>query len=422
MEASSRALSRSTSRSRPRTEYIYNYPTTLPPDDILKALLSGIDIVFVDPNLYSYIMPSIEKMLDKYTYLNEQSIVKKLEFLKNYIEDYPRRTAISKALSYEEPEPPQRVPAYSEEELEEELDYIIENETFKSYTADQAIDLIEGMKRRKQEYLEDEDYMLADRVESIINKLYYLSQLRSVKDMQDKEVTDLRIKIKQAEKELEESKKRWEKILVNMQTAAKEELTTMEKEHQERLENLKKLREQKPPPSIVKYSNVYLDMRAKQRAMIRNKSFAAAADMRDKADVMQAEENHMFIVKWNRRIDNKIQNENDTYAAKFNARVLFWKNEETNLVKDADSEIAKAEKAIRNMKTILKNSRTQKRITTNALSQTKRSEVKTLDLNERPTPLQHRQRAILNKKLYTMTPRKRPQTAQLPYYRKNPNL
>ena len=418
MDSSSR-LSRSTSRSKNKTEYIYSYPTIVPPDDIVKALLTGIDIVFLDPKLYSAVMPSIEKMLDKYTYQNEQSLAKKLQFFKDYIEDYPRRTAISKALEYEEPEPPKRIPAYTDEELEEELDYIIENETFKSYTHDQAIDLIEGMKRRKQEYLEDEEYMLADRVESIINKLYHLSQLRSVMDIQDKEVSELHVKIQQAEQELVESKKRWEQILTNMQATAKEELISMEKEHQEKLENLEKLREQKPPPSIVKYSNVYLDMRAKQKAMIRMKNFAGAADMRDKADVLQAEENHMFIIKWNKRIDNRIQNENDSYNAKLNARILFWKNEETNLVKDADSEIAKAEKAIKNMKGILKTSRTKKRITTTALSQTKKAEVKTLDLNERQTPLQHRQRAILNKKLYTMTPRKRPKTAQLPYYKKN---
>lgn len=407
----------------PRNEerhYIYKYPTKVEPENIVRALLSGIDIIFVDPELYSYIFPVITTFKEKYIEEDEPELVEKLEFLEKYISNYPKRKQRAEMIKTKEPvkKIKKQESIFTEDELKEEIEYILGNSDFKSYSAEQATELCAGMRAKREQFISEREYLMADKAESLINKLTFFCQVKSVKELQDKRADDLTSKIKEAEENLQESKKKWEELFAKMQFAARSELKNIEDEHNKELERIEKLREESPPPSIAKYSNTLLDCRAKEEAMKRIKNFSGAADMKDKADLMQAEENHQFIVRWNKKIDGKINAENKAYSLKLNSRILFWKKEESNMIMDANNEIGKAEKAIENMKENLSTVKYQKRVTKSALNQAKASRINTRDINERQTPVQHRQRAIINKRIYTMTARKRPESSQLPSYQK----
>lgn len=397
---------RSGSNSQRDSKYIYTFPTKTDPESIVRAILSGVDIIFVDPLLFQYILPQIEKMKSKYTYLNEEDLVKQLEFFETYIENSRRQTPVIETPKSTQRSVKAKKRNFTDEELENEIENILATDHVGKYTAEQAAELIEGMKHRRQMYIEQTNYLAADRAELYVQKLLQITQLNSVREIQQKSDDKSSMQIKKAEADLKEAKQKWEKVYSALRDSAAREFQEMEEKHNNDLAELEALREQPPPLSIAKYSNYLLDLRQRQEYLIKIRNFSDAAVLKDQADILQASENRDFIKKWNQQIDQRIEQCNTTYTRNIASRRLYWKREETQLIQDAEKEVAKAEKAIEIMKNTLRNVRIQKRRTTSELTSTRQNFIRTPGINERQTPHQHLQKQILNKKLYTATPRR----------------
>lgn len=398
--------SQTSSGRRKADKYIYKYPTKTEAESIIRAMLSGVDIIFIDPLLFDYLLPTVQKMKSRYEYLNEEELVKQLTFYENYMKNSGRKSSIVESPKATERSTKSNKRFYNDEDLENELEYILSTDHVKKYTPEQSLELVEGMKQKRQAYIAETNYLAADRAELFVKKLLQMSQLYSVREIREKKEDSASQQLKQAEKDLAEAKQKWEKVYRALRESAAKEFKDMEAKHDSDIKELEALREQPVPPSIAKYSNTLLDMRKRQEYLVKIRDFDRAAVMKDRADILQATENRDIMRRWMQNIDLRIESCNTAYKKNIASRRLYWKREETQLIQDAEEEVAKAERAIQIMKDNLNHVKVQKKRVTSELSHTKHHFIKTPDINDRQTPYQHLQKQVLNKKLYTATPRR----------------
>ena len=397
--------------------YVFRAGDGYDPKQVIEAMLDGIDILLVDPVLF----PEIERLLSDYLIeakeRNDRSAVAKIEYFVKYISEEPKRQAVSKLLDIPVKEPVIKPPALSDEQLEEEIRRIWKTQKIRNYTEEELDLVVARMRQKSAEFIAKGRYLKAQRADHFAKILISNGQLGTVKTMQTQKVIDIEQKLHESRKELEQNKAKWEELYVNLKQAAKEELDKMQEDHRKEIEEIEKLKELDPPPHIKKYSHALLQMRRQEQALIQNREYQKAGEMKALADDMQRGEDEQQIKKWIAEVDVKISNAKKLQANQLHVRKSFWKNEESALVNEANKDIKQAEKAIAHLEMNLKIAEQAKDIAA-TLKREAKHVVKTQPQKNRglpalnevaKTPQQQsadfRQRQILTKKIYTRVPR-----------------
>ena len=81
--------------------YIYNAGSSQDYREITLSLVGGVDISLVDPELYSNLLPYLDRYILKYQDRDDESSINRLKFCKEYICSYPERERIAKLLPKE---------------------------------------------------------------------------------------------------------------------------------------------------------------------------------------------------------------------------------------------------------------------------------------------------------------------------------
>ncbi|OHT12263.1 hypothetical protein TRFO_18079 [Tritrichomonas foetus] len=385
--------------------------------DILEMMLHGIDIALVDPDIFPHLDSTLSIYLEQYTEKKDELVLSKLEFYKKYIDELPRRQEIAALLSKEPPPPPVIIPALTPEQVDEEVDLILKTAKIKYFKPDELDLVLEGLRKKRAEFIADGNYLDAEKAEHFTKAVMSYGQLGYVEHLQGSKVVELQNKLKESRDQLQQKKMHWEELHSKLRESANRELKGLQRSHQKEIQELEDLYDQQPPPSVYKYSNVLLSMRRKEKAMLQSRRFAEAGKMKIDADNLEKIENEQQTQKWHELIALKIKNAKMKHEKALVGRKNYWKKEEITLVNQANKEVEKDERAILHLEKSLDVAKGAKNLAENMKNDS--TNVKSTDssglppLNQQRSSMTramaHRQRAILNHKIYTRVPRPKTQ-------------
>lgn len=404
MISTSRSPISSRSRSSQSKYLISSFYGTDPPS-VIREMLSGVDISLVDPDLYPSLVPYIRNFMDSFRAKHDTKSLRTLEFYLQYIEQFPHRQEISNLLK---PKPKPiivKMPVLSEQQVKLEVDLILNSEEIKTYPQEELELVICGLRQKRQEFINEGDYMAAQKAEHFSRILISHGQLGTVEEMQYDRVSELESKCTASRIELENNKKKWEGLFQNLCQQCKDELKQLEKDHAQEIQEIEDKRNQAIPPSFQKYSNLLLQYRAREKAMLATRRYADASYIKELADELQENEDRDIKLRWNSHIDNRIKKKKRIQRRQLEIRKSFWKKEKQNLVKEANIDISQAEAAIVHLETNLESAKNALNIASNLKEETKtvrEEDLPKLDTARKTSkPQEYRQRQILNSKIYT---------------------
>ena len=389
--------------------------------DILDMMIHGVDISLVDPKILSHLDDTIALYKEQSITEHDTLALSKLNFYQKYIKELPRKQQIASLLAKEIPPPPYVPPALSPEQVEEEVKQILENNKIKYYKPDELDLVLEGLRKKKSESIAKGDYLEAQKAEHYTRAVLSYGQLGYVENLQNSKVTDLQAKLDEARESLQQKKQHWEELHHNLKMAAKEELAELQETHEYELRELEAQYDIEPPLSIIKYSNTLLTLRRKEEIMIKKRKFREADELKNIADELEEKENIDRAQRWKELLDLKVKNLKQKQEKFLQGRKNHWKKEETMLVNQANKEVEKDEKAIEHLEKNLKLAKEAKSLASNMKeesinikymeSNTKKSTLPPLESPKSSTSraIEHRQRAILNHKIYTRLHRSKSQ-------------
>lgn len=372
---------------------------------VVRQMLAGVDIALIDPDIYPYLIPYIGNFMDKYRAEFNSPAIKKLEFYRQYIMDYKRKKEISDLLRQTPPPPKIIPPALTPEQVEHEVDLIWSSNIFKTFPEDQLELIIARFRQKRSEFIEQGDYINAQKADRYSHTLLSHCQLGEVENMQHDRVVFLQDKTNEAKDDLRNLKAKWETLQIKLRETASKKLKQMQEKHNEEIQDLEIMRSE-IPLNRQKHSIELLQLRKRQAALVKSRRFADADEIKIQADKLEAQENEANKQKWNEEIDARIKNALQNQQKELMARKAYWKNEETSLIAQANKEIATQEKAIEHLENNKNNTQHAMVIATNLKNETKKTTINGLpflenNMDERQRTAAHGQRRILNKKIYS---------------------
>jgi hypothetical protein len=220
--------------------------------------------------------------------------------------------------------------------------------------------------------------------------------------MQKTRATELHEKLDEVQATVDASKKKWEQLHSRMKLARDKEFSQMSDQHAQQISSLEQLFKEEPPPEIRKYSAALLQLRRREQAMLQVKQYAVAASIKKQADELQSMEDERQLQQWHARINDRIRSCRVRQQRQANGRKSYWKTEEQKMIREAELEIAIAEKQIEHLRANIEMKLNAKRAAT-ALKQIDRDFQNLPTLNGKDSKQEFRQRQILTTKMYTRT-------------------
>lgn len=395
-------------------DYVIKYTPNPDANTIINQILTGIDIILVDPQLYPHLLPPLQVFRDNFQETGQKELVKKCEFLQEYMSDYPHRQQISRMLMNRPPSPPPKPPVLSQDEVNQIVDNLLETDEIHFFPREELELILAELRKRRAQFQQNGEYLKAQRADQYTKSILNYGQLGAVEQLQNKKVDDIRTKLKDAETQLVADKKKWENLYTNLKNEAKKDLISINNNFEQQIsELLDKLKKDENgnisiPANFRKASGNLLQLRARQKAMVEAKKYEEAAQIKEKADETEKNEKTEQENRYKEYINGKVNLKRNDQRKALNVRKKYWKQQEEALVKQANSEVEKAEMSIEHIKKNLREAENAQNIATVLKETTKNQSKKVSNANGLP-PLksraaaaaEYRQRAILNSKIYT---------------------
>lgn len=382
--------------------------------DILELMLHGVDICLVDPEIFAHLDSVLSSYMDHYKQIKDQLVISKLEFYKKYIDELPRRQEIAALLSKEPPPPPVVIPALTPEQVSQEIDLILNTGKIKYFKPDELDLILEGLRKKRVEFINESRYLDAQKAEHFSRAVMSYGQLGFVEKLHKSKASDIQVKLGEAKAGLHKKKTNCRILHTNLRSSANDDLLNLQRSQQKEIEELEMLYESVPPPSIKKYSNALLSLKRREQAMIKARLFSKAGQIQKELDDLERQENEQHETKWKEEIDQRIRNLRKKQEKEMFVRRNFWRKEELQFVNLSNSEVEKDEKAIRHLEKNLEITQNAKLLVEHLKNDSKNVKevgdsftLPHLDQNRESMSraTAHRQRAILNSKIYTRLPR-----------------
>lgn len=397
-------------------DYAIKYAPNLDPNFVINKIMSGVDILLVDPQIYPTLVSPLYVFRDIYTEQHEPDLVKKCNFLLDYIAEYPHRVEIARTLMNKPPEPEPIPPALEPDEVNRIVDDIIQTDNIKYYPRDELELILAELRKRRVEYQAKGEYINAQKADQYAKAIMTFGQLGAVEQLQNNKVEEIRAKLQDAKSQLENNKAKWEELYNNLRNQAKEDLTQINTKFEDEIQEISKEFNNNLPAHFKKPSNQLLQLRRRQKALVESKRYDEAATTKENADRLEEEERRKNLATWHKSIQKKIDAKKKDQIKTLTARKQFWKREEEALVNEANVDVEKAQQSIEHIKINLKQAEKAQSLA-NQLKENSKENIKNngtklppLQTKTRMTDAANfRQRAILNAQIYT-----RPAASQPP--------
>ena len=399
--------------------YEYTFSPHTDPMIVVYGLLDGVDIILVDPLFYPQLKQPLTHFRDQYEDKGDTKLVKKIDFLIDYIDKYPERQMISEKLMGRPKTARVKPPPFTKEELENQVQSILENGISRDYSYDEYQQIIGEMRNRKTMYTENQDFEEADRYEEKLRQLISTSESHRAIEMTRETIDDIKRKVDDAEKSYKDAKSRWEKVIENFEREKKRSLESLQQEQDEEYQREAEKLEQKKPKTLPTASQQLLDLKRMEKLLVMSKRFAEAGQLNKKITVFEENEQYELREKWVK--SNKItlnqlcKKQDQIYAIK----VANLQRDENKLKRDMKKEMHALKHRVDALNLLLqKNEQSIEEMDQTATARTTTSETAGLPPIKMPKktvesgPRTFRQRALINMKIYTHVPPKTARTGR----------
>lgn len=426
-------MSRS-SRS-PRSTYLFNYQSRCDLHEIIIGIVNGIDISLVDPLYFPTLEPRCHDYILKFQDRNDDYSISRIQFAIDYINDYPRRQMIHNKLLVKPP-PPKVVPKpYEDEELEAEADKVENGDIGQKYTVEQHEAIVAELRKRRADYIQEEEYLKAENAEKMCRQLIQTSEFAQASEIQETKTEDYDAKLQEAKAYYQSLQTRWKNCFAVFDQRMQEEIQKLQEQQENEYNEMVKLRDQPPPPAFSKFSNDLLILRKREKSLVISKRYNEAEETKMLADVMEEKEIIQQNRDWQAEIDDRLNKLQTKHQKQMFVRNQNAKRERNQMVRNSQHEMDSAKKKIIHLEKCAKESKNQLETMTSVHepppstatiksrgSITTRSNLPKIDnpyFNQAisvstMTPHAFRQRALLNMKIYRAKPnqKRQPYTAR----------
>lgn len=199
----------------------------------------------------------------------------------------------------------------------------------------------------KAQAIEQEDYMLAQKIEDACKEIGQKKQIQSYSNRQKSRIQELELKVIQAKQDLDDKTQKIQEITDKYNKEKKESLEKFEADKQKELDDYTNKMLQNIPSSYQKNSWEYLQLRKQEEFLVSSKRYVEANDIKKEADKLEAEERARQEELWKQHVMTLRQ----AYAQKIeNQRkclIQSWEQKWNLLQPSAQMEIKKAIKAVK---------------------------------------------------------------------------
>lgn len=204
------------------------------------------------------------------------------------------------------------IPSYSNEDLEDVLQSMIEGRPLDHDKTNMIVDLIYLSKEKINKLVEEQQFTEAQSYENVLRQLYVINNEVNIEKKHNKKKENYQKLLQEAEESLEMTKNDFKQSLNDFNETANEARQEVIDENQQLLDDFDEETMKGPPPKYFKMSKQYLILREKQKALIKNKNYEEAAGLKAEADELEKIEKQNLIEKfYSERINNRAKLYND---------------------------------------------------------------------------------------------------------------
>jgi hypothetical protein len=364
--------------------------------------------MMVEPKVYPVLYPMVNQYIGRCESDKDRDTLVTLRYLRTYIEEWPKRREaelLVASIVYEEEE--ELPPVMTEEEVQEEVDYVLRTGDIKCFEP-AALELVaEGLRRQKKKFIREGDYLSAEKTGMFTNAVISYGHLGEVETMQEQKVREVCGKLQTAENELMEARRHWRQRHEQLTGKYANEIAELKRSQAKLRHKLRGLKNRQVPMHIDKPGHVLLDLRGRLRLALRSRRFEEAGDIKRHIDKLEKEEIYAHGKRWKEEVDFRMQNLKRRQEAEIRVKEMHWKNAEFLLKGESEKAMKRCEMVIDHLKAEVAAAESAKEMAT-SLKAEKKIVVKEKEAMENMTwsqmewqrALIHRQRAILNQKIY----------------------
>ena len=267
----------------------------------VSSLLAGNDPSHVPKNMLPEVYQALQEEKDMAISNGSVSLVKQIQNILNAIVELQNPTRKPVFEEEEDIEPKNEGP--DPELIESVLEQLENGTTLKPDQSYLVPYLIPKTKQKKKICIDQEDFRKAQVYEDILQYLLRHKDKCSSDNKKVDQYDHIRQLYKNAQDTLHKEEQKRDQELEDFENEYKQELANFEEQFKQRLEEYDNSIPKELPPSYVKRSQKYLNMRKIEKSLIASKRYTEAADIKataDELDKVEAQENQ-------KKFDEKVQ-------------------------------------------------------------------------------------------------------------------
>lgn len=412
---------KSTTNLPRKSNYLYDFAQHPEPRDVVCALLNGVDILLIDPQLYPVIVEPLNLYKGRYMDSKDDKVVEKIEWMLDYMKKWPERQMMAQKFAPLTRAPRPKPKPYTSQQAEDEVQYIMEGNPFKTYNPDQYQQLIEVLRKKRNYYTDMQEFETADRYSDKLKQLIGLSEASATLEMSQERAEELKGKITEAEESFEDMKRRWNKVLNNFYAAKEENLSNLRREQEEEYNKAAEKLNGNRPRTIPKVSPAMLELKRREESLVAAKKYLEASEVRSEINKFELTEGNVYQQQWDASTRNALKNLEKKQDQIYNIRKANLKRDEQDLIRNMNNELLAAEHKLETLKKLYEKTEMilapMQQAAANANAElnaplTARSALPPIKIPAKTDngPASFRQRALLNMKIYTRKPTKSART------------
>ena len=382
--------------------YEFEYSKHPDPKEVATALLMGVDILLVDPNLYPSVIPPLEYYRKRYEQTNQDKVVEKIDWLIDYINKYPERQMIAAKLSQRTRSPRVKPPPFSRDECDEQINLILNKQSNMQYSKEEYQQLISEMRKKRKELIDEQDFQEADVYSDRIRTLINMSESSEAYKFSRSRCKELEEKVQEAEDSLNDMKVRWDRVLHNFYQERDENLQALKDEQQKEYEEFEEKLQTTYPKTLPKYTSSHLELKRKEETYALAKQYEEAQAIKNELEEFEGgDELNQLEEQWRQSNQLQLNTLAKKHQSNYEIRVDNFQREEQAILKAMKSETAAAQHKLDTLKIMLRKAEMNADPTQPMRSSL--PSIKTIRQVE-PHELAFRQRALMNIKIYSLRP------------------
>ena len=203
------------------------------------------------------------------------------------------------------------------------------------------------LQERKKKAIEDEQFMLAQKLEDTYKLLDDRHQLRSYSKMKQSKFRDLEEKVEKAQEELDEVVQKVNSLAEQYNKEREESIVAFDNEKAQELQKYTDDLLQNIPASYQKFSWEYLQLRKQEEFLVSSKRYVEAHELKISADKMEAQERKNQQEIWKKHVMTLQQSLIQKQQQQRDCLLQSWEEKWMFLEPNAKQEVDKAQQKLK---------------------------------------------------------------------------